>query len=116
MPALLAAAVEANLDALVRIAELFQEVLKGGTLRGDDHEVDQLNYPAWIITRSSAQRSSAAVTDGGEGGEAQGRIAGTLSGQFCSRQAIKPLCMETFTASKKELGESRGNGIPPRPR
>jgi len=67
MPALPAAAVEANLDALVRIAELFQEVLKGGTLRGDDREVDQLNYLAWIITHSSAQRSSAAVTDGGDG-------------------------------------------------
>ena len=46
MPALPAAAVQANLDALVRIAELFQEILKGSTLRGDDHQVDQVNYPA----------------------------------------------------------------------
>jgi hypothetical protein len=46
MPALSAAAVQANLNALVRIAELFQEVPKGGTLRGDDRQVDQGKYAA----------------------------------------------------------------------
>ncbi|TMK72443.1 MAG: hypothetical protein E6G48_06975 [Actinobacteria bacterium] len=44
--ALSAAAVQANLNALVRIAELFQEVLKGRTLGGDDRQVDQGSYAA----------------------------------------------------------------------
>ena len=45
-PAFPATAVQTNLNAVVRIAELFQEVLEGGTLRGDDRQVDQANHAA----------------------------------------------------------------------
>ena len=74
-PALPATAVQANLDALVRIAELFQEVLKSGTLRGDDHQVAQGNL------RRLTQHAAQVIREQEIG---RHRIGGTLSGPFCT--------------------------------